>query len=256
MECPESIEELLEIERMLPLCRKEIYEQAKARIESGVACSISEASRQISEELEKDPESIRRSIQREQQNREGVILSHLTDTDKYRPVAIATKWTGDQESYTPTEYIESSRLVMGSIDLDPASNEKANKIVKATQFFDKNSDGLTKAWEGNIFLNPPYSQPEIKHFIDRLLSHYQLNRIQQAILLTNNNTDTMWFHKAAKVSGIMCFTKGRINFLKPDNSRSSPTNGQIFFYFGPNKNEFKTEFKQYGLILTYDDSLS
>jgi len=82
MECPESIEELLEIERMLPLCRKEIYEQAKARIESGVACSISEASRQISEELEKDPESIRRSIQREQQKREGVILSHLGDTPK------------------------------------------------------------------------------------------------------------------------------------------------------------------------------
>ena len=50
-----------------------------------------------------------------------------------KPTTIATQWAGDQEGYTPEKYIESARLVMGSIDIDPASNEYANKTVRGVQ---------------------------------------------------------------------------------------------------------------------------
>jgi len=66
LKCPESIEELEELDRLIPLCRKDLYAQAKAKIESGAACSLRDASIKLGAELDRNPESIRKSIQREQ----------------------------------------------------------------------------------------------------------------------------------------------------------------------------------------------
>ena len=46
------------------------------------------------------------------------------------------------EWYTPARYVDAARLTLGSIDLDPASCEAANKIVKAKTFYSKDRDGL------------------------------------------------------------------------------------------------------------------
>ena len=45
--------------------------------------------------------------------------------------------------YTPDKYIESVREVLGDIDLDPASCEEANEVVKAKVFYDESDDGLS-----------------------------------------------------------------------------------------------------------------
>jgi len=84
MKCPDSIEELEELEKLVPLCKIELYNQAKARIETGTAKSVSEASRQIAEETGRNPESIRVQIQKETTVR-GIQLSELAGTDKHRP---------------------------------------------------------------------------------------------------------------------------------------------------------------------------
>ena len=168
-------------------------------------------------------------------------MYHLRDN-------LATKWTGDQESYTPETYIEAARSVMGSIDCDPASNEIAQKIVQAKVYFTPENDGLSQPWLGNIFLNPPYSHPDVANFVNKLID--ELIDGQQAILLTNNNTDTAFFHKAACKASALCFTKGRISFYKADGeTKTSPTNGQVFFYFGNNKKHFVDIFSEFGLLM-------
>ena len=37
---------------------------------------------------------------------------------------------------------------MGGIDLDPASSDVANRVVKATQFYSRQDDGFSHEWSG------------------------------------------------------------------------------------------------------------
>lgn len=156
---------------------------------------------------------------------------------------IVTKYTGNEEWYTPKKYIDMAREVLGRIDIDPASNPFANQVVQATTYYTKEDDGLTKEWQGKMWLNPPYSSI-IAEFINKTC-----NSDVEAIVLTNNSTDTKWFAQAANNCDAICFTYGRINFYDDTDKKSSPTNGQAFFYFGDNVNKFNQVFKDIGFVV-------
>lgn len=154
--------------------------------------------------------------------------------------------SGENEWYTPPCYIESARVVMGKIDLDPASSQAANKIIKAKKFFDEQADGLSKSWGGNIWMNPPYAQPLINQFIDKL----ETERYEQAIVLVNNATETKWGQKLIGLSAAICFHTGRIRFVSPDGELGdAPLQGQMIAYIGPKFKEFIAEFSKYGICL-------
>jgi ParB family chromosome partitioning protein len=186
----------------------------------------------------------------------GKLASHLTEDDA---IAISRDtWghtnetrhnilTGNYEWYTPEIYVEASREVMGSIDTDPASSAIANKIVEAEQFYTQKQNGLTKKWAGNVFLNPPYKQPEVSEFTNKLSNDYMVGEINQAILLTNNSTDTTWWQDAAQNAAVICFTSGRISFNNKEGEQmNSPTTGQTFMYFGNRIEKFKKVFSDIG----------
>ena len=158
--------------------------------------------------------------------------------------------SGESEWYTPSEYIESARKVMGSINCDPASSDSANKIVKALQYFTKKDDGRTKEWTGNIFLNPPYSQPLITEFTNLLVDKYISGEIKQACVLVNNATDTGFYQSMLTHCKAVCFIKGRVKFINEDGKASgAPLQGQTILYFGNRVSEFTDNFSQYGVIL-------
>lgn len=156
--------------------------------------------------------------------------------------------TGQDEWYTPQEYVDAARRVMGSIDLDPASNALAQSRIQAGAFYTLEDDGLSKDWSGRVWLNPPYAQPAIMHFIEKLVQ--SIGPVTEAILLTHNYTDTRWFHVATRAAKAICFTRGRIGFVSPEGKRAAPTQGQAFFYFGDNVEAFTREFCKFGFIAT------
>ena len=160
-----------------------------------------------------------------------------------------TAGTGENEWFTPVEYIEKARDVLGEIDLDPATHEMAQETVRAAHYFTKEDDGLAQEWHGCVWLNPPYAQPLISQFVDKLVEEFAIGRVTAAILLTHNYTDTGWFQKAAGLASALCFTRGRVKFYEPDGAIAAPTQGQAFHYFGDDVDSFRRAFASVGFVV-------
>lgn len=163
------------------------------------------------------------------------------------------KFYGDHENeneelFTPAVYIEAARKVLGEIDLDPASCEKAQETVKAKCFYSKSDNSLGREWAGRVWLNPPYSQPAISDFTSKLIADLNSGAITSAILLTNNHTDTGWFHNCESIAAALCFTRGRIKFIDAVKGEVMPTAGQCFFYYGGETQYFGEVFRDFGFI--------
>lgn len=185
-------------------------------------------------------------------------LSSATDIDADITVAGLLRYADlgtlnsseSPEWYTPSRYIDAARKVMGSIDLDGASCEAANKVVGATQFFTAVDDALNKPWHGNVWLNPPYGKSAPKGntlFIPKLVAEYKAGNVTAAITLTSaHGTETSWFKQLWDFT--VCFTDHRVLYWNEDGI-GAPTFGSAFTYMGPNPDLFTAVFSQFGTVV-------
>lgn len=157
--------------------------------------------------------------------------------------------TGD-EWYTPIEYIRSVQIVLGKIDLDPASSAQANRTIRAIKYFTKEDSGLDHDWPGRVFMNPPYSKN--KAFAEKLLQQFEMGFTTRAIILVGaHGIETQWFR--AYWDHVLCFTGHRIRFDTPEGEKvAGNINGSVFIHLGRSEEEnlaFAKEFKKHGFVV-------
>ena len=158
-----------------------------------------------------------------------------------------TNNSGDHKWYTPSEYIEAARNVLGVIELDPASSPEANEVVKAKVYYTINDDGLQYDWHGKVWMTPPYGRDVIDRFMTKLAYHIENGDVTEAIVLVNNATETEWFNEIVRFAKVVVFPKSRIKYWNPEIDKlDSPLQGQAFLYVGDNASEFIREFKRFG----------
>lgn len=195
------------------------------------------------------------------------MLAELPDTDRVAVIQSVAATTGlklveagvrylhvsqeRNEWDTHLEYIEAARLVMGEIDVDPASSAVANQTVRAQAYFTKETDGLKQEWVGRVWLNPPYSMPLIQQFAEKPVAEFDAGRVEQAVVIVNSATETGWFSSLFRRAGIVCLVSTRVKFWSPIHHTSQPLQGQAIFYFGENRNRFIEVFSQFGDIALY-----
>lgn len=172
---------------------------------------------------------------------------------------------GSPEWFSPPHIIEAARAVLGAIDLDPASCAEANEVVRAAKFYTAEQDGLTKEWRGRVWLNCPYSRKLVAGFTQKLRAEVAARRTRAVVAITNNSSDTEWWHNLATTADAMCFLRGRVRFRLPRAEATrrelerrkrkkkptrSPMQGSVCWYFGPNPLAFAMEFSKLGLVRT------
>lgn len=236
--------------------RKEAAEKAAAEAEARrreqeardeaarkAAEAAKEQAAKAAAKAEKDAKAAEKKAKAAQKKAERAKAGN-TSADNVR----GTFGTGENEWYTPAEFIDAARDVLGAIDLDPASSEIAQRTVCACNFFTEDDDGLSHEWMGRVWLNPPYAQPHIANFVRKMVEQRLAGNITAGILLTHNYTDTTWFQSAASAADAICFTRGRIRFVDASGGLAAPTQGQAFFYFGADVDRFASRFASIGFV--------
>lgn len=116
---------------------------------------------------------------------------------------------------TPPELHEQ----LGRFDLDPCAAPEPRPWPTADKMVSLPEDGLSVAWGGRVWVNPPYSREAVK-WIKKLADH------GTGTALIFARTETAWFvEQVWKRATAILFIHGRLHFHYPDGSRAPANAG-------------------------------
>lgn len=115
---------------------------------------------------------------------------------------------------TPPEWIRA----LGPFDTDPCC-PPVMPWPTAFRMLSEAQDGLQAAWEGRVWLNPPFGQ-EWPAWVEKLADH------GNGIALIPARTETEAFYRLVwNRAAAICFVKGRPHFHREDGTRASFNSG-------------------------------
>ena len=200
---------------------------------------------------ESEPEQIQEVELEQGQESEPESTEKEIEEPRVSSVPAVLLSSESNEWYTPKRYIDAARALMGKIDVDPASCEEANRIIKAEKFYTIDDSGLNHLWLDKVWLNPPYGLTEGKSnqeiWSRELIDRYNAGEVTEAVLLVNANTEAKWFQPLYEY--LICFTDHRIRFYSSDDEANQPTQGNALVYFGMQRKRFIEIFSHFGVVV-------
>lgn len=155
--------------------------------------------------------------------------------------------SGNVEWFTPVEIIEAARATMGTIDLDPFSCAEANKAVRASAYFTKETNGLRFQWCGHVWMNHPYSKVMNRLCISKAVEEFTSGRVTQLCCITYASTTERWFRPLMQFP--QCFFHKRTAFREPGGRIvKGATKGCAVTYMGRHLDRFAANFAPFGTI--------
>ena len=121
---------------------------------------------------------------------------------------------------TPQEFYDKYNSVY-KFELDVCASHQNHKAPK---YFTKEDDGLSRTWEGTVWMNPPYGR-EICLWMKKAYES-SLNGTT-VVCLVPSRTDTKWWHDYA-MKGDIEFIKGRLKFGESKNAAPFPSAVVVF----------------------------
>lgn len=128
------------------------------------------------------------------------------------------------EWYTPPYIFSALDL---RFDLDPCSPGQ-DHWVPARRVYTKADDGLSKPWDGMVFMNPPFGGrnghvPWLKKFLEH----------GNGIAIVRAYTSSAWFHDYARKADAMLFPRGKTQFIRADGTvGKAPGHGVVLLGMG------------------------
>ena len=166
--------------------------------------------------------------------------------------------TRNQSWFTPIPIYELSRQIMGSIDLDPATEDDAIKMGNtATRYFTREDDAFSMDWGacGNVFMNPPFTckvkgkeRSGCLYFGKKLLS----SDFKQAIVVTPEDSGTRHGQLFWSVANAVFIQRKRTKFVfKGDKDRKqNPPGPSLIFGIFVDVVKFWLCFRRFGIVVT------
>jgi len=108
---------------------------------------------------------------------------------------------------------------LGPFDMDPCAALERPDWSGARKVYTIRDDGLSKPWEGRVWLNPPYG-PKVGQWLKRLAAHG--NGI--AMIFARTETD-MFFEHVWQSAHAVFFFRGRVNFHFPNGTKAPSNSG-------------------------------
>jgi phage N-6-adenine-methyltransferase len=116
-------------------------------------------------------------------------------------------WTSDEWS-TPQSYFDLVNQRHGPFDLDACCRPET---AKAGRYFVKAENGLLQPWFGNVWVNPPYSEP--RKWCEKAATEIAIGNASKVVMLLPAAVDTIWFHEFVVPYAEVEFIRGRLRFI-------------------------------------------